>query len=576
MKSLRTPLFLFALLALASSAWATEVTFQFRAENAQQVYLAGEFNGWSDSALALTDEDGDGVWVATLDLDAGSYQYKFVVDGNWMPDPSATATADDGFGGENSIVQVSGDALVIGPDGSGGGAPSPPRETAPAGAREVRFLCKADDGATVHLAGDFNQWSDSAQKMEKAADGVFQAVLPLTPGRYQYKFVIGGSWKEDPHARAFQDDGFGGQNSVVEVAAGDGILDAGNYADMADVPEPTTSAPSTSDKELGDPVSGNRSVSFSYQPVISGVKDVFLAGTFNDWNVGATPMSDADGDGTYETTLLLAAGTYQYKFVVDGSTWITPDDADDFADDGFGGQNAVIVVDSRFDGIETEVGDGDIFTDGIEFTVDYSTINEVRDGEFIVQAHAYRDDIEGITLHWQEEGGTAQSKPMRAGDRATVHTSYRTTIRTTPGKPVHFTFQYRDGGESLFATASGFVEQQPDVAQWLTVSREILPPFRIPEWAQKGVYYQIFPERFANGSPENDQDFSEPYYDERKTLPASGKLNGEYFHFVEDWNDVGGLIRSPYRTDGKPDYYSFYGGDIAGIRQKLDYLNDLG
>ena len=59
------------------------------------------------------------------------------------------------------------------------------------------------------------------------------------------------------------------------------------------------------------------------------------------------------------------------------------------------------------------------------------------------------------------------------------------------------------------------------------------------------------------------------------TLPASGKTNGEYFH-LEEWDDYAGLAKSPFRTDGKPDYFSFYGGDIAGLRQNLDYLEDLG
>ena len=54
----------------------------------------------------------------------------------------------------------------------------------------------------------------------------------------------------------------------------------------------------------------------------------------------------------------------------------------------------------------------------------------------------------------------------------------------------------------------------------------------------------------------------------------------QYFHFVDDWYDVSGLKKSPYHlpdSNGyQPDYYSFYGGDIEGVRQKLDYLQDLG
>ncbi len=45
---------------------------------------------------------------------------------------------------------------------------------------------------------------------------------------------------------------------------------------------------------------------------------------------------------------------------------------------------------------------------------------------------------------------------------------------------------------------------------------------------------------------------------------------------MPDWYDIAGLSRSPYKTDGKPDWNSFYGGDIEGVRKNLDYLSDLG
>ncbi len=48
------------------------------------------------------------------------------------------------------------------------------------------------------------------------------------------------------------------------------------------------------------------------------VGSVFVAGSFNDWNATATPLSDPDGDGTWTTELLLGPGEYAHKFIVDG------------------------------------------------------------------------------------------------------------------------------------------------------------------------------------------------------------------------------------------------------------------
>ena len=103
-------------------------------------------------------------------------------------------------------------------------------------------------------------------------------------------------------------------------------------------------------------------------------------------------------------------------------------------------------------------------------------------------------------------------------------------------------------------------------------------PFVTPDWVRNGVIYQIFPDRFRNGNTANDQDFHEWYYEGKHTLPASGMLNldyQEYYHLVKDWDDVGGLTKAPHTPDHR-DWMAFYGGDIAGVSQKLDYLKSLG
>lgn len=538
-----------------------EVGFRYEGQPGQRVSVAGEFNDWSPEADPLADADGDGVYEATLALAPGEYAYKFVVDGEWLQDPAAQGTVDDGFGGQNSllVVEASGEAVAT------------PAPAVAAGERLVRFRLHAPGAGNVHLAGDFNQWSDSADPMVDTGDGHWELQLPLRTGRYQYKFVVDGNWQEDPTASAFEDDGFGGRNSVVEVVSGEGVQDAGGGSAPAPAtPAATPAAPPATDGK-------SRSVTFRYQPVISGVGEVFVAGSFNDWNVGATPMSDADGDGTWEATLLLAPGEYQYKFVVDGN-WITDDKADRFVDDGFGGQNSVLDVDSRFDAIEVEKGDGAFFLRDLDVQLDYATLNEATPGELVFSTRSYVGDVQRATLLLQEEGGEAREIAMDPALRDAMFTTWRATVRQEEaGTPLRFSFRYDDGNASRWAVAGGgFAEERPELEQWLAYSHDALPPFRIPQWAQEATYYQIFPDRFANGDPSNDPDFAEPYYDGRRELPASGRTNEEYFHFVEDWDDLAGLQRSPYRTDGKPDYFSFYGGDIRGVIDHLDHLEQLG
>ena len=82
----------------------------------------------------------------------------------------------------------------------------------------------------------------------------------------------------------------------------------------------------------------------------------------------------------------------------------------------------------------------------------------------------------------------------------------------------------------------------------------VIPGYHTPSWAQGAVMYQIFADRFCNGDPSNDV------------------LTGEYSYLgkpvirVEDWD----------RVPSSEGYREFYGGDLQGVIDKLDYLQELG
>jgi hypothetical protein len=84
------------------------VLFSHEHTTASTVHLAGEFNGWDPSATPMSDEDGDGVWTVTVELEPGRYEYKFVIDGgaSWEPDAGNAERVDDNHGGENTVVIV--------------------------------------------------------------------------------------------------------------------------------------------------------------------------------------------------------------------------------------------------------------------------------------------------------------------------------------------------------------------------------------------------------------------------------------------------------------------------------------
>jgi hypothetical protein len=70
---------------------------------------------------------------------------------------------------------------------------------------------------TVLLAGSFNDWQPEAMPLNREGEGHWSIELMLKPGRYEYRFVVDGEWRDDPLARRYAANPFGGVNSVVEV-----------------------------------------------------------------------------------------------------------------------------------------------------------------------------------------------------------------------------------------------------------------------------------------------------------------------------------------------------------------------
>jgi glycosidase len=87
--------------------------------------------------------------------------------------------------------------------------------------------------------------------------------------------------------------------------------------------------------------------------------------------------------------------------------------------------------------------------------------------------------------------------------------------------------------------------------------------YRVPAWASDIVYYYIFPERFRNGDKRNDP------------RPGVDKYHDTTVEFHQNWLDKPYL---PHSGDGSDNVYGndFFGGDLQGIIDKLDYIAALG
>lgn len=81
------------------------IEFQLRAPEARAVFLAGSFNDWDATSLPMPQDEG-GIWKTGVDLEAGVYEYRFIVDGEWQDDPECEERCANSFGTCNCLVQV--------------------------------------------------------------------------------------------------------------------------------------------------------------------------------------------------------------------------------------------------------------------------------------------------------------------------------------------------------------------------------------------------------------------------------------------------------------------------------------
>ena len=114
---------------------------------------------------------------------------------------------------------------------------------------------------------------------------------------------------------------------------------------------------------------------------------------------------------------------------------------------------------------------------------------------------------------------------------------------------VHFHFYIESGRTHVFYDRRGAVRSEEEFFDF-----RLIPGFKEPDWAKGCVMYQIYTDRFRNGDPTNDVLDGEYYYINGQTKKA------------ESWDEL------PYNMD----VGHFYGGDLAGVMEKLPYLKDLG
>jgi hypothetical protein len=90
---------------LPSPSVKGNTTFKLRGYPAANIIaLAGSFNDWAPSQLIFAKESD--IWVCRIELAPGKHTYKFIVDGDWVIDPTNPKTEEDEAGNVNSVLVI--------------------------------------------------------------------------------------------------------------------------------------------------------------------------------------------------------------------------------------------------------------------------------------------------------------------------------------------------------------------------------------------------------------------------------------------------------------------------------------
>lgn len=236
--------------------------------NAKRVFLAGSFNDWKERELAFKKTSSG--WELPLYLADGTHTYRFIVDGNWITDPTNKNTLPNEYKNFNSVIYLGkpyvfhldgypqanqvvlsgsfnkwrSDELYMKKTASGWDlsyALGPgnyeyefivdgkyiSKSNNPNASGHLFFVIRPNhtfrlkgypNAKNVSIAGDFNNWAPNSFQLSKAGDE-WEITVHLSPGKHLYKFLVDGKWIIDPGNKDWEQNEFNTGNSVYWMEA---------------------------------------------------------------------------------------------------------------------------------------------------------------------------------------------------------------------------------------------------------------------------------------------------------------------------------------------------------------------
>lgn len=188
-------------------------------------------------------------------------------------------------------------------------------------------------------------------------------------------------------------------------------------------------------------------------------------------------------------------------------------------------------------------------------------------GTVVLGIDVWGEDAVGATLRvWTDERGEELLPMEGACEDDHVHYSVSYTPAQTGVVWYSFDLAASDGATWRYGAREGWTTGEGDFAYGNPPSFQLtvyVPRQTQPDWYKNGIVYQVFPDRFARGAD----------WRERAEKALAARREGPARVLVEDWDTPPAYKKS---EGGDILEWDFYGGTLRGVREKLDYLADLG
>ena len=331
---------------------------------------------------------------------------------------------------------------------------------------------------------------------------------------------------------------------------------------------------------------------FEYDPP-EGTRPQMVAvgGEFNNWSQTGFPMK-SDGAGHFVADVKLAEGPHSYRFFVDGA-WVNDSaqhsEADLEESNGIRGHNSAVVVGPDGRNLP-KAKPGQITVEGLHYVANsIRYFDPISTSELRIAFGAQAGNLASAAVY-SLAGQTWRRDELYLTDtRADMDFFTGVVVGRTPA--LTYFFEVKSGATAGYYSGGKYYARIADARRNAWQGR-LQPAFNTPDWAQRAIWYQIFPERFRNGDKANDPANTAVWTS--KWIPSGFGPGGG--------NQAGGApAATPGATPGTPGAPGagrgtpgaapgtpgagrgnpgsgnrHYGGDIQGIQAELPYLRSLG